>query len=816
MLEDQFSKTSETFSQYKERVSRISSDFEFGLFFFLVRKSIVWVLLFFLLAFASAYLYLRYTPEVFESKTVLQINSENEANKILKVDNMYESQNATAKSIELLRSRVFFRRALSVLSLKVSYFAEGTFRSNEHYNISAYTADAEVKSPSICGTKIYIDFDNETSGTIHYVSAGKSMEYKFKSGTPLSTPEMDVTLNIFNYSDIQEQQGAVKENKFYFVVNNMDMLANEYYPRLNVRALSDAAKTIEISFQDNNAAKTADVASAIASEFIIYDIEKKGIGANKILAFLDEQLNFVGERLRNAETSIYTFKKDNKVTGSKSFGDVNASRLSTLEDELISLELRENVLSEVQKSIEEKKEVDTYHLISLLTGVEFESALTSQVVSLQQILKTKEELLYEVTPTSEKIKSIEYQIGVQKKLLMESIRSIKDKLKIRKENLAKKVKELEAQFYSMPSEEVEYSRLQRLFSINEKFYNLLLEKKTEYSISQAGNVSQHEVLDKAMIPNVPITPQKTMVMVASILSALLISLLLSFFRYATYDEINSVNEISKHTNATIAFLGIVPKYKKDIPVSQLLVDKNPKSLIAEAFRSIRTNLQFISNEPGPKTLAVTSTISGEGKTFVAINLAGIIAYAGNKVIVIDLDMRKPKIHLGFAAENTRGMSTLLIGKDSLEECIQRSTFANLDFITAGPIPPNPSELIIGKKMQETIDTLKTKYDFVVLDTPPVGLVTDGIAIIQNVDYPIYVFRSEYSKRNFIQNVDRLYNENHIKHISTVLNGVDIEKKSYGYNYGYGYGYGYGKGYGYGYYEDRSGQQKKSRFKRFFS
>ncbi|MBI4932041.1 MAG: polysaccharide biosynthesis tyrosine autokinase [Bacteroidetes bacterium] len=818
MLADQFSKSSDSFSQYKERVSSLSSDFELGLFFFLIRKNLFWIFLFFTISFACAYLYLRYTPQVFQSKTILQINSENEASKILNVQNINEEgQNGIAKSLEFLRSKVFFVRALSSLPLKTTYFAEGTFRKNEHYNNSSYSAEATIKHNVIYGQRVYIHFDNKNNGEINYNTEGKDHSYKFLVGNWLSTPEMDIKIIVSDFSQIESQQSAVKENTLYFVINNFDMLADEYFSRLNVRVISEAAKTIEISFQDNNAVKTADVVTAMADQFIDYDVEKKGESAQKILSFLDEQLSIVYDRLKNAETLIYTFKKDNKVSDTKNMAEVGTARLNTMEDELIGLELKENVLAEIEKSIDEKKDIDSYHFISLLSGVDFESTLTAQIASLQNLLKEKEELLYEVTPTSEKIKSKEFQIGVQKKLLLESIRSIKEKLAVRRENLDKKVKELEAQFYSMPSEEVEYSRLQRLFSINEKFYNLLLEKKTEYSISQAGNVSKHIVLDKAITPTIPISPQKTMVLIAAILSALLISLLLIFARYITHNEINSVNDINKLTNAAISVLGIVPKYKKDIPVSQLLVDKNPKSLIAEAFRSIRTNLQFISNDPGPKTAAVTSTISGEGKTFVAINLAGIIAYSGKKVIVIDLDMRKPKIHLGFGAENTKGMSTMLIGRDALDDCIQHSSFENLDFITAGPIPPNPSELIISKKMDEMIAYLKTKYDFIVLDTPPVGLVTDGVAVIQKVDYPLYIFRSEYSKRNFIQNLDRLYNENHIKKISAILNGVDIDRKSYGYNYGYGHGYGYGYGQGYGYYEDRAGKQmKKSFFKRFVS
>jgi capsular exopolysaccharide synthesis family protein len=312
-------------------------------------------------------------------------------------------------------------------------------------------------------------------------------------------------------------------------------------------------------------------------------------------------------------------------------------------------------------------------------------------------------------------------------------------------------------------------------------------------------------LEKADIPNNPVSPNRRVTFIIYFVSALVVSLLIIFFRYLSHNQINSLNEITKYTHASISILGIIPKCKVDIPVSQLLVDKSPKSLIAEAFRSVRTNLQFISNEPGSKIIALTSTISGEGKTFVAINLAGIIAFSGKKVVIIDLDMRKPKIHIGFGAENSKGMSTLLIGKNNVEETIQKSSLDNLDFITAGPVPPNPSELIISEKMDQILNQLKLMYDVIIVDNPPVGLVSDGIAMIQKADYPIYIFRADYSKRNFIQNVDRLFNETNIKKLSVLLNGVDIDRKNYGYNYGYGYGYGYGTSYGY--YDEDKGQKK---------
>jgi capsular exopolysaccharide synthesis family protein len=297
--------------------------------------------------------------------------------------------------------------------------------------------------------------------------------------------------------------------------------------------------------------------------------------------------------------------------------------------------------------------------------------------------------------------------------------------------------------------------------------------------------------------------------------ALFLGFGLILFRYLFFNEITSINDIIKYTDAPV--LGIIPKYKKDIPVSQLIVDKKPKSLIAEALRSVRTNLQFISNDTGPKVLAVTSTISGEGKTFIAINLAGIIAFSDKKIIVLDFDLRKPKIHIGFGVENKKGVSTILMGLNEAKDCIRHSIVDNLDFITAGPVPPNPSELMLNRRMTELIEYLKQTYDYILLDCPPVGIVTDGMQPMLIADYPLYIFKASHSKRMFVQNIDRLINESGIKKLAIVLNAVESQYSGYSYgkgaySSGYGYGYGYAYGYGYGYYdEDHLMPQKKKFF-----
>jgi capsular exopolysaccharide synthesis family protein len=245
-------------------------------------------------------------------------------------------------------------------------------------------------------------------------------------------------------------------------------------------------------------------------------------------------------------------------------------------------------------------------------------------------------------------------------------------------------------------------------------------------------------------------------------------------------------------------LGSVPEYRRaKLKYTKLVVGQNPKSSINEALRSIRTNLDFmlptgkgIYNQNGSVVISITSTISGEGKTFVASNLGGIIAMSDLKVVILDFDMRKPKLHIAFDAENTQGVSSILIGKKTIEDCIQPTEINNLFFISSGPTPPNPSELILREDFDMLVEDLKKKFDVIMIDTPPVGLVTDGILIMQKVDMPLYVVKANYSKRMFTKNINRLVESNNFTNLAVILNAV----KKTGTGYGYGYGYG-------GYYED---------------
>jgi tyrosine-protein kinase Etk/Wzc len=312
------------------------------------------------------------------------------------------------------------------------------------------------------------------------------------------------------------------------------------------------------------------------------------------------------------------------------------------------------------------------------------------------------------------------------------------------------------------------------------------------------------MLSLPTMSELPMSPDRSLIYISFLAIGLILGLAVLFMKFLTFNEINLLDDLNKLLPEKVTTLGGVPLVKNDMQYSQMLAYEFPKSQLAEAFRNIRTNLNYIKTTY--QTIAITSSISGEGKTFVALNLAGILAMSGKKTILIDLDLRKPKIHLGFNVTNDKGMSGLIINQYGLDDCIQKSQIETLDFITAGPIPPNPSELIISESFNEKLKVLKSMYDIIIIDNPPVGLVSDGIKNLTDADIPIYVFKSHYSKRTFIKKINDLFEMQQLKSLNVILNGIKSSRKggSYGYGYGYGYTYGYGYGSSYGSYGDDDG------------
>jgi capsular exopolysaccharide synthesis family protein len=797
----------------ERKISNLNDEFDLKLFLKVAKRNSAWIVLFFIISFLMAFLYLRYTYPIYEAKTVIQIALADKNSKLI-FDKEFSSQSDISSKIELLKSPTFLDRVFNKLPLDIGYFQIGNVLNYEMYRSSPFEIDYHNPTNELYNIPVYISFTDENNVTISVNINNKENVYRIKTDKWQRLPMLDsIKVNVRNYEKIRKDMLGINENPYYFILSKRENLIRTYSSNLEVVTENDAAGTIKMVFHERSPAKAADICNTIAEEFKKYDIEKQAESSLNTIRFVDDQLKIIYDKLYDSEVNLQDFKTKNRLNDETPLPDFN-TRINDLESKLNTLEVEESGLRAIQQAVTDNRDIDIYQLISLLAGSRSEGMISSLLSELRSLLSRLETLKYSNTPNASSVAQIEYQVKIQRKMIVEAILAVQKSINDQKQEIESRVEnyENEVRDGALNFDRIEFVRLQKLNQISEGYYNRLVTIKSELTIANAGITSENTVLEASSTPVFPFFPSRKLVALSALLGWLIVSLGLIIVRYLFHNEITSLNEIMKYLE--VPMLGIVPNYKDTIPISQLLVDKKPKSIIAESLRSIRSNLEFLSQSDGPKVLAITSTISGEGKTFVALNLAGIIAFSEKKVIILDLDMRKPKIHVGFGVPNDKGMSTILINRNSIDECVFKSSLNNLDFITAGPVPPNPSELVISSRMLEVINELKTKYDVIVIDNPPVGLVTDGIRVFKLADYPIYVFRENFSKRNFVQNVKKLMRDNNIKNLSVILNSVDIKRSGYGYSGVYDYDYGYGYGYGFGYYDEDIRREKFS-IKEFF-
>lgn len=792
----------------------LNDTFDPIVFFKIVKKTILPSIAILLIALGIGFVYLRYTPPLYEAKTVMQMTNDDNPNKLLKLSEAYGEDNKNLnKIITLLRSKEFIKRCMTHLAFDVRYFIKGTFLNSELYKSTPFIVEYKIESNNIYQKNVFVHFYSIDSCQVRYESNGSEYEYKGLTGKWFSLGGNQFKIIMQNFQAVENMSKSEPLNMYFFQITNPREIENEILEKLSVRILSQQTQTIEITYSSNNASQAAEVVNVITDVFQKYEVVKKGESVQNILKFIDKQLDIVYNNLDIVESDMHSFKKKfniNDKPKSESPIPLFVSRATEMENEILSVEFELSTLEHIKTELSDNPDANIYEMLAMLTGTKIESFISTMLSNLQLLIQQRNNMLYEVTSTNPRITKIETQIASYKRQLLDFIGSSITRLEQKKNILQEEIIKYEKSiFRGSGYNEFEYAKLQRLYSINEEFYHQLMQKKAEYMISQASFVPSSTVLEVASVPTNPISPNKTRVFSIILTVALITIFVLVTTKYLLYDDILLPETIKNYTDTPI--IGVIPNYKNKVPVSQLLVDKHPNSMFTEAFRNIRTNIQFLSQGHGTKLITVTSTISGEGKTFVAINLAGIQALSGKKVILLDMDLRKPRLHIGFDVDNEKGMSTIICGEHKWQKCVRKSDLNGLDYITAGPVPPNPAELAFSNRVEEIFEELEDHYDVIIVDTPPIGIVTDALMNLHRANYPIYVFKAGVSKRSFIQNVNSLIEDKKLSNISIVFNGVDFRKSRIT-----AYGYGYGYGYGYNYYTDEEDYVSSKWLKRFKS
>lgn len=780
----------------------LGEDFNLSLFISIIKKSIVWFFILIILAVLFVVLYLRYTLPVYEAKATLMLKSEKKA-EILGIRDVLSYQNDEIKrEIEIMKSKFLIGRAIENLPLKVSYYKEGRTKlvSTEMYNSSPFWVDVKaVNDQKLYGTDIYLKIIDSKRFNLRYVTATSQIDETFTFGQYFESGNGALEIKVIPAKDGQDLSKNIG-GSYFFRINNQSTYIEQIIPRISIAPLNPVTKTIAISYKDNNQIKARDIVNAITLEFQEYNIERKTESADQILEFLDFQIDTFSLELAALQDSLKKFRKENLYLNPSDEMVTLSHRLGMLESEKMNINNTEQIINWFYDYVEGLKDIK---VLSEGLGTEMGN-YSKYITQLRNLEERKRELLQRVSPDHPEVALINQQIEQVQNDLTNNLENILKRLDFSRKSVDAEYSKNLAKILSLPEKEAEYLRLDRKYQMKEDFYLNLLDKQAEFSIARAGIVGDYIVLQDAEVTDKPISPDKNGLWIISIAIAIVLSVVIIVVRYMLHNTIISLDDISRNTKASI--LGMVPTVYNNIPLSSIVVSNNPKSIVSEALRSLRANLQFISSGEGPKVLAITSTISGEGKTFLAINFGAILSFLNKRVIVLDVDMRRPRLSKIFNVSNDKGMSTILIGKDDYKDCIHTTELENLQFITSGPIPPNPAELILSDKLQEVLASMKNEYDYIIFDTPPLGLVTDGLEIIKQADYPVYVFRADYSSKSFISNLDKLVEENKVTQLSVVLN--DVGRGVSGYYYGYGgYGYSYGYGYGFGYYSDETKPQR---------
>lgn len=756
------------------------SEFDFLILKLVLKKNWYWSIVFLGLTLGLAFIYLRYTKPVYESSIIIQLDNKEDGKEVLDIDLKANPDNNLSENVELLKSTFLIRKALEKLPLEVSYYVEGQILEEEKYLSSGYTVRIlHVADSTKYKGKYTITDVSEDDITLNY--NGKTKTYELND--PITTDYATFSVTIDDIASIQSQ---LEENKIHFRVNDLDALAKRYSRSVVVQVINPDAKTVKIAFRSFNPNLSKDVVEAINQTFNEFDLDRKSKSSQSILNFINNQIDTVFSSLKASENKIQDYKKEKKLKDPKIISSTLQEKLNMYQNELVSLQIENKLLGEVNEQI--KKEItidDLFNLMPALAGSKYEDVLRPEFEELKTTILKKKSLLTKVTSNNIQIKEVNDAIDVQKKMILSTVETIKEKNSERDSLLQYRADSLDAEFFALPEKEMELARLQRVFELNEKYYNLLLEKRTQYSIAKAGFTPSNRVLEPATSNSVPVSPNKKLILLAAVFMGLFLGLLTVVISYLRFDKIPDEKTLKRWLPDYIGFLGSIPKVREASGPSKLLVHQRPKSRLTESLRSIRTNLEFIESESSTKIIGVTSTTSGEGKTFVCANLGGVLALTGKKVLLMDFDLRKPKMHLAFGDDSaTDGISAILSGRKDWKDCVKSTQIESLFYIPAGITPPNPSELINGKVTQPLIQELKAEYDIIIIDNPPVGLVSDGIKILNSVDYPIYIFRTNYSKKDYIDELRSIHDFKKIKSVYVILNSENISTHKYGYGYGY--------------------------------
>lgn len=704
-----------------------------------------------------------------------------------------------------LQSRSHNELVVDKLQYYINYLVQGKYNVVDAYGAVPFYVNIDKSKGQLAGNligikflseneyEIKVPFENQSVSLLTYsnnsysntnVETGDFVK-KYKVGEQVSLPFLNWKLQI------KDNPGFYKGNEYFVQFNGFDETVSSY-KGISVRSDDKGGSIITLGMQGTNKARMVEYLNSTVKMLIKRQLDSKNQFATNTIAFIDSTLVAMESQLKETGNELKSFRKDKNIfdieEGGTKFSD-KALEFDVKRDEVIRKITYYNSLKSYLKN-----SVDYSKLPApTVAGIE-DPNIVVNVSKLIALSTQRSEMAYAVK--SDKIfKDFDNQMEAVKKVLIENIASAKASLQEDLAMVNSKINQTESAIKKLPEDQQELIKIKRKYDLSDNIYSTFLQKRSEADIVKAANLSDIHFIDPAKdVGGGLIGPKTSVNYVLALFLGILIPLLFVFGIFFINNSIQNVEDISRLTK--IPIIGVVGINREE---SSLAVYEKPKSALSESFRAIRSSLQFLykkQNVDGAKTLMITSSVSGEGKTFCSINIATVFALSEKKTVIIGLDLRKPKLFDEFNLPNEVGVVNYLIKQKTVDEIINHTQIPFLDVILSGPIPPNPSEMILSESMGELIAELKKKYDYIILDTPPVGLVSDALELAEFCDVTLYIVRQNFTKKDMITLLNNRVKRGELDHTSIILNGF-ANKAKYGTGYGYGYGYGnapYSDGY----------------------
>ncbi|MFP5470884.1 MAG: polysaccharide biosynthesis tyrosine autokinase [Bacteroidia bacterium] len=769
--------------------------------FKILRKN--WYYLVFLpvLAGIVAYFYTYRQPTIYAAKTRILLKS-NEVydyqERIYSNIGYYGYYGDITNQIRILQSHDIIEATLDKLDFEVSYFIVGKLKMSDMFSNVPFVVTINLMRPDLYDKFIEFDFIDIDTYRLTYTLGDKEFSFEHKFGQEEVTNHYKIISKkrepMFNNSFIE----SYKNINYQIKINSKASLIDKVKGGIKVENL-EYSSILDISLEDEIPLRAKTFLDTLSMVYINYSLQSEFDINEKTAEYIDKQLEEVVLILDTIETELEQYKSSKAILDIGKESQEYFEKYVGYEGEISRSELMLQSINNLEEYILNLE--DENLLPPNLYLLENDPFLRSSVQSVYEMQLEKYKSLNSITTTHKSISEKGTTLESLKKDILTYLINTKTAISQKKSDLESQRDFYQAKIKRLPKSQRDLLSIERKQSVNQNLFVFLLEKKANTRIARAGIIPQTKIIERAR-PIGKVRPDKNRTMYVFIIAGLILASLIAFIRFIFFERIESINELTSITNLSV--LGGIPN-NPDILQDPLPVIHSSKSNATESFRHLRTNLTYLNPEKDNKLLLVSSIHPGEGKTYISSNLSSIIAKANKKVLLIDFDLHKPKVHKMFDLEKDNGISNFLIGQQDIVSIIKKSVVEGLDVITAGPVPPNASELILSDRVNDLINYARANYDLVVLDTPPIGLISDAVVLINKCDAAIFVMNVKFARKQSVRFLEEIIEKNNLKNIGIALNNIKVRRwkyySKYGYKYGYAYNYGYGYGYGYGSYTD---------------